>query len=224
MGSKNAAITHQFHAARHESRMLGHRQRYRQRAYRTEVALWPFVSLTVQPFLLQLGRSFLARLLVLLAVGPLTVQAAVPDETAGRAVLELDAVLAALAPAVDADFISRQDWQDAAHGIGGVGCGRTRRRSFADIVAPEVEEYDRGNQSCHDNDPQVNTNLRYVHDGCSVFGTNSNRLSATDSDVGLQREIWERDSPPLLGLSIFFFLSSCEKHLEETVKSARSSP
>ena len=94
--------------------MLAHRQRYWQCTYRTEVTLRPLVAFSVQHLVLQLGRAFLACLLVLLAVGLLAVHAAVLDEETGRAVLELDAVVIALAPAVGAGFISRQD---AAHGM-----------------------------------------------------------------------------------------------------------
>ena len=55
----------------------------------------PLVSLealAVQPLVLQLCYTLLAHLLVLLAVGPLAVHAAVLDESAGRAALELDGV------------------------------------------------------------------------------------------------------------------------------------
>ena len=45
-------------------------------------------------------------------MGLLAFHAAVFDEEAGSAVLELDGVLVAIAPAVGADIISRQD---AAH-------------------------------------------------------------------------------------------------------------
>ena len=44
----------------------------------------------VQLFFLQFSRALLADLFVLLAMGPLAVHAAVLDEAAGRAVLELD--------------------------------------------------------------------------------------------------------------------------------------
>ena len=78
------------------------------------MSLRPLVPLAVQLLVLLLGRAFLACLLVDLAVGLLAFHAAIFDETAGRAVLELDAVVIALAPAVGAGFISRQD---AAHGM-----------------------------------------------------------------------------------------------------------
>ena len=72
-------------------------QRYRQRANRAVAPLRPLVSLTVQLLVLELCRPLLARLLVMLAVGPLAVHAAVLDEAAGRAVLELDGVAPVLA-------------------------------------------------------------------------------------------------------------------------------
>ena len=93
--------------------MLAHWEGNRQRAYRAKVSFRPLVPLPVQPFLPQLGGAFLADLLVLLAVGPLAVHAAVFNQAAGGAVLELDAVLAALALAVGADIRCRR--QDAAH-------------------------------------------------------------------------------------------------------------
>ena len=72
-------------------------QRYRQRANRTEAPLRPLVSLTVQLLVLELCRPLLARLLVMLAVGSLAVDATVLDEAAGRAVLEFDGVALVLA-------------------------------------------------------------------------------------------------------------------------------
>ncbi|EJK53433.1 hypothetical protein THAOC_27137, partial [Thalassiosira oceanica] len=72
-------------------------------ADRTEVHLWPLMPLTVQLLVLDLCRTLLACLLVQLAVGPLAVHAAVLDEAARRAVLELDAVAPLLA-AVGAGF------------------------------------------------------------------------------------------------------------------------
>ena len=71
------------------------------RAYGAELLLQSLVSLTVQPLVLQLSRALLACLLVDLAVGLLAVHAAVLDEEAGGAVLELDAS-AALLPTVGA--------------------------------------------------------------------------------------------------------------------------
>ena len=70
---------------------------------RTEVSLHPLQPLTVQPLVLELCRTLLARILVLLAMSPLAVHAAVLDEAAGRAVLELDDVAPLLA-AVGADI------------------------------------------------------------------------------------------------------------------------
>ena len=52
----------------------------------------PLVPLTVQLLVLELCRTLLAGLLVLLPMGPLAVHAAVPDEAAGRAVLQFDGV------------------------------------------------------------------------------------------------------------------------------------
>ena len=78
-------------------------ERNRQGADWAEVSLRPIVSLTVQSFVLELCRTLLAYLLVLLAVGLLAVHAAVFDEAAGGAVLELDAFSPFLS-AVGADF------------------------------------------------------------------------------------------------------------------------
>ena len=66
-------------------------------ADRAEVPLWSLLSLIVQLLVLQLRYTFLACLLVLLAVGLLAVDTAVFDEAAGRAVLELDGVAPVLA-------------------------------------------------------------------------------------------------------------------------------
>ena len=52
-----------------------------------------FVILTVTLLVLELCDALLARLLVLLSMGPLAVHAAVPDEAAGRAVLQFDGVV-----------------------------------------------------------------------------------------------------------------------------------
>ena len=94
--------------------MLVQSKLYWQRAYRTGVFLQPLAPLLVQPFLLQLGRAFLAGLLMEFAMGPLTINAAVFDEETGRAILELgDAVVSARPPAVGADIRCRR--QDAAH-------------------------------------------------------------------------------------------------------------
>ena len=87
--------------------MFIRREWYRQRAERTEVPLRPLVTQAVQPFVLQFGRALPACLLMLLAVGPLAVDAAVLDEETGGAVLELGTdIVAALAPAVSADFVT----------------------------------------------------------------------------------------------------------------------
>ena len=82
-------MTNPFHAAHVEHRMCVHGYGYRQSADRTEVPLRPLESLAVQLLVLELRRTLLACLLVLLAVGPLAVHAAVLDEAAGRADLEL---------------------------------------------------------------------------------------------------------------------------------------
>ena len=70
--------------------------------------------LTVQLLLLQLCRALLAGLLVLLAMGPLAVHAAVLDEAAGRAALELGDVAPLLA-AVGAGFVAIHGNGYAAH-------------------------------------------------------------------------------------------------------------
>ena len=59
----------------------------------------------VQLLVLELSRALIACLLVQLAMGPLAVHAAVLDESAGGAVLELDRVAPGLA-AVGADFVA----------------------------------------------------------------------------------------------------------------------
>ena len=77
----------------------------------------PLEPLTVQLLVLDLGCAMPARLPVQLAVGPLTVHAAVLDETAGRAVLELDGTsLAAYFPTVGAHvFRALIDYWNTAH-------------------------------------------------------------------------------------------------------------
>ena len=85
--------------------MLIHREWNWQRADRAEVTLRPLMSLTVQLLVLKLCCTLLARLLVLLAVRPLAVHAAVLDEATGRTVLELDGVARVLA-AVGAGFVA----------------------------------------------------------------------------------------------------------------------
>ena len=67
--------------------------------------LRPLVTLIVQLLVLELCGTLLACLLVLLAVGLLAVHAAVFDEAAGRAVLELDGVAPVLA-AIGAGFFA----------------------------------------------------------------------------------------------------------------------
>ena len=54
------------------------------------------MPLRVQTLVLQLGRAFLTGLLVLLAVGLLTIHAAVFDEEAGGAVLKLDGAVSSV--------------------------------------------------------------------------------------------------------------------------------
>ncbi|EJK59051.1 hypothetical protein THAOC_20774, partial [Thalassiosira oceanica] len=105
--------------------MLIHRQRNRQSADRAEVPLRPLEPLAVQLLVLELGRALLARPLVLLAVGPLAVDAAVLDEAAGRAVLELDGVARVLS-AVSTRFVSE------------VGVDRRDRRARGDPEAAHV--------------------------------------------------------------------------------------
>ena len=85
--------------------MPNHWERNRQSADRAEVPLRSLVPLTVQLLVFELSCTLLARLLVLLAVGSLAVHAAVLDEAAGIAVLELDVVAPELA-AVGAGFIA----------------------------------------------------------------------------------------------------------------------
>ena len=97
--------------------MLVHRERYCKRTDRAEFPLWPLVALTVQLLVLELGRTFLARLLVQLAGDLLAVDTAVFHEVAGRAVHELDGVAPLLA-AVGADFCCRVDWYTAYFGSG----------------------------------------------------------------------------------------------------------
>ena len=99
-------MAHPLHAAHGKTRILVHGYRNRQRAYRAEVLLRSLVSLIVQPFVLQFGRALLACLLMLLAMGPLAVHAAVLDEAAGRAGLELRRVAGLFAAVGAAVF----DW------------------------------------------------------------------------------------------------------------------
>ena len=93
-----------------------HREWHSKETDRTKVKLRSLVTLAIQLLVLQLGRALLACLLVLLAVDLLTVHAAILHEKAGRAVLQLDAVVSFFA-AVGADFSGfsgRVDW-DTAH-------------------------------------------------------------------------------------------------------------
>ena len=78
-------------------------KQYGQSADRAEVPLLSLVPLTVKLLVFELCHTLLARLLVLLAVGPLAVHAAVLDEAAGRAILELDGI-APVPAAVGAGF------------------------------------------------------------------------------------------------------------------------
>ena len=107
--------------------MLNRRHWHGLRADRAELRLQPLVSLAVQPLVLEIGRAFLAGLLVMLAVGLLAVHAAVFDEEAGRAVFELDAV-AALLSAVGA--YTKSCRRDAARSWGARGWHRA-----CDLVA-----------------------------------------------------------------------------------------
>ena len=93
--------------------MFLHRKLYCKETDRTEVTRRSLVTLAVQLLVLELGRALLARPLVLLAVDLLAVDAAVFDEEAGRAVLELDGIAPFLA-AVGAGFFDRVD-RDTAH-------------------------------------------------------------------------------------------------------------
>ena len=96
--------------------MFVHREWHSKQTDRTKVSFRSLVTLAVQLLVLDLRRALLACLLVLLAVDLLAVDAAVFDEEAGRAVLQLDAVVSFFA-AVGADFSGfsgRVDW-DTAH-------------------------------------------------------------------------------------------------------------
>ena len=97
--------------------MLVHGKRDRQRAYRAEIPLGPLLPLAVQSLVFQLRDTLFARSLVLLAMGFLAVHAAVLDEVASRAVLELDAVVVSFLAAVGAGLgcFRRRGDRDAAH-------------------------------------------------------------------------------------------------------------
>ena len=105
--------------------MATHGYRNRQSADRTEVPLRPLASLAVQLLVLEFCCTLLAYLPVLLAVGLLSVHAAVLDEAAGRAVLQLDgASLAVTALATAGAHVSGAAVdRDAAH------VGKRRKRS-----------------------------------------------------------------------------------------------
>ncbi|EJK72078.1 hypothetical protein THAOC_06429 [Thalassiosira oceanica] len=90
--------------------MLFNPKRNRQSADQAEVTLRPLVALTVQLLVLQLSRASLACPLVLLAMRPLAIHAAVLDEAAGRAVFQLHRLAGFLA-AVCASF----NFLDAPH-------------------------------------------------------------------------------------------------------------
>ena len=107
-------MAHHLYAATVETRMVIHGYWDWQRAYRAEISFWPLLPLAVQTLVLELGRTLLACLLVLLAVGPLAIHAAVIDDAAGRAVLEPDGVGPELA-AVGAGFITLLDRHAVHH-------------------------------------------------------------------------------------------------------------
>ena len=88
--------------------MFFHGYRNRQGADRAEVPVGPLVSLAVQLLVLQFCGTLLAGHLVLLAMYLLAVHAAVLDESAGIAVLELDGVASVLA-AVGTGFSAIED-------------------------------------------------------------------------------------------------------------------
>ena len=89
-------------------------ERNRQGADRADVSLRPLVSLRIKTLVLELGCALLACLLVLLAMGLLTVHAAVLDKAAGRAVLELHGVAPVLAT-VGARLVGIVHNRHAAH-------------------------------------------------------------------------------------------------------------
>ena len=72
--------------------MITHLEWNGQSAERAEVPFMSLQPLAVQPLVLELCRALLTGLLVLLAVGPLAVHAAVLHEAASIAVLQLDGV------------------------------------------------------------------------------------------------------------------------------------
>ena len=94
--------------------MIIHWQRNRQSADRAEVPVRPLQTLAVQLLVLELCCTLLARLLVLLAMGPLAVHAAILDEAACRAVLELDGG-APVHAAVGAGLVTLENRHAAHH-------------------------------------------------------------------------------------------------------------
>ena len=86
--------------------------------------------LAVQLLVLQLCHALLAGLLVLLTTGPLAVHAAVLDEAAGRAALELDGVAPWLA-AVGAGFFAIASNGQANHGGATRQLGLSQARRLA---------------------------------------------------------------------------------------------
>ena len=95
--------------------MIIHVKGNRQSAYWAEVPLHSLVSLTVQLLVLELCCGLPAGLLVLLAMGLLTVHATVFDESAGRAVLELDDVAPVLAAVGAGPNTIFRDGHEARH-------------------------------------------------------------------------------------------------------------
>ena len=94
--------------------MLPHGKRNGQSAERAEVELMSLQPLAVQLLVPELSYAQLARLLVLLAMCFLTVHAAVLDEAAGIAVLELD-VVAPVHAAIGAGRVAITVARHAAH-------------------------------------------------------------------------------------------------------------
>ena len=139
-------MTHPLHAAHMETRMFTHGYWNRQGAYRAGISLRSLLPLTVQLFVLQLRHTLLAGSLVLLSMGPLAVHAAVLDEAAGRAVLQLHyvaglpAAVGAAAIAFTTHFSGRDEVdrskQAPPAGSGaavraGAGCGGAQMRGQA---------------------------------------------------------------------------------------------
>ena len=97
VGGHAAAVANHLHAAALVNCVLAHGELYREQAERAEILPRSLVTSPVQSLVLQLGRALLAGLLVQPAVDPLAVDAAVFDEEAGRAVLQLRAIISFLA-------------------------------------------------------------------------------------------------------------------------------